>query len=95
MSTVYNLILKMDKIKKKIEMIYNVSKVNKAYAPMVEAHMKWEMSDGELIFSYDQVYSNAFRESFNSLSNVLDESKEFARQREANKERGESTLETP
>ena len=57
-----------DKMKKKIDLIYNASRINDKYRDMVEAHKKWEMSDMELIMNHWEVYANAFRKSFGNLS---------------------------
>ena len=72
-----------DNIKKKIDIIRNASKLNKAYLPMIEAYDKEEMSLSDLLIAYVGVKMNNDRKGFKSLQLLHEETKEFIKNREA------------
>jgi hypothetical protein len=80
-----------DNIKKKIDIIRNASKLNKAYLPMIEAYDKEEMSLSDLLIAYVGVKMNNDRKGFKSLIELRDESTRFAKERETTKE-GRTTI---
>jgi len=65
----------MTKTEEKIQRIISISKMNKIYAPMVEAYEKGEMGELDLILSYNAVYSNNRRAGFKTLQQAHEEIK--------------------
>lgn len=82
----------MSKLEDRIKLIYNASRLNKAYKDIVEEH-KVDKNDLKLILSYEAIYQESYRKNFKSLTQLKDESIRFAKEREITQEGAGPTTE--